>query len=60
LASDPDVVASTLGISKASVFKAYGLLEKYGYIKWERARGNERALGITGRIKIVLHEHADA
>jgi hypothetical protein len=56
LASDPDVITQDLGISKAAVFRAFGRLESLGYIEWERARGNERAQGVTGRVRIVIPE----
>jgi DNA-binding MarR family transcriptional regulator len=56
LASDPNVIAEDLGISKPSVFRAFGRLETNGYIQWDRAVGNERALGLTGRVRIVLPE----
>jgi hypothetical protein len=61
LASDPNVIAEALGVSRAAVFKSFIKLEAAGYIMWDRARrGDERAKGITGRVRLVLPNNAQA
>jgi hypothetical protein len=54
LASEPEVIAAALGVSKDSVYKAFRRLEACGYLAWDRARGNERAEGVTGRVRILV------
>lgn len=53
-ASDPEVIAEALGVTKSAVFKAFRRLEEYGYLAWDRARGNERATGVTGRVRLIV------
>jgi hypothetical protein len=45
-------VSAALGINRATVFRAYAILEVAGYIVWDRAVGIERARGVTGRLQI--------
>jgi hypothetical protein len=50
--TNPQDVANAVGINRATVFRAYAILEKAKYITWDRASGFEKAQGITGRIQI--------
>jgi DNA-binding transcriptional regulator YhcF (GntR family) len=50
--TNPQDVADAVGINRATVFRAYAILEKAKYITWVRANGFEKAQGITGRIQI--------
>lgn len=54
IASDPDFIATNLGVTKSAIFKSFRRLEEFGYLSWDRARGNERATGVTGRVRILL------
>jgi hypothetical protein len=60
ISTDPIEVAADLGLSRATVFRAYKALSDNGYIFWDRARGSERSQGVTGRIRLVLPKHASA
>lgn len=51
--TDPSYIANALGVSRGAAFKAFGVLDDLGYIEWDRASGNERKTGITGRIRIL-------
>jgi DNA-binding MarR family transcriptional regulator len=54
IASDPEFIAASLGVTKSAVFKSFRRLEEFGYLAWDRARGNERATGVTGRVRILI------
>jgi hypothetical protein len=55
LPSDPEYVSEMLGVTKAAVWRAYGLLDETGYISWHKAaRGAERTAGVTGRVRILV------
>jgi CRP-like cAMP-binding protein len=58
--TDPLEVAADLGLSRATVFRAYRALADGGYISWNRARGSERSQGVTGRVRIILPQDAVA
>jgi hypothetical protein len=50
-------VGAALNINRATVFRAYAMLEKAGYITWDRAVGIEKARGIMGRIQIKVPDN---
>ena len=56
--TDPDVLASRIGVTKASIFNAYGNLARCGYIDWKKAQGSKQAQGMTGRIRILVPSSA--
>jgi hypothetical protein len=58
--TDPEEIVATLGINRATVFRAYAALEEAGHIGWNRANGIERSRGVTGRVWIIVPDAADA
>jgi hypothetical protein len=55
IVTDPEYISRTLGVTKAAVFRAYGLLHDLGYVEWQKAAfGAERRTGVTGRIRILV------
>lgn len=54
IASDPEFISASLGVTKSAIFKSFRRLEDCGYLVWDRARGNERATGVTGRVRLLV------
>ena len=54
IASDPEFISTSLGVTKGAIFRAFSRLEECGYLVWDRAQGNERAIGVTGRVRLIV------
>jgi hypothetical protein len=54
MVTDPDIMSAKIGVTKNAIFNAYNALQDHGYIAWNKARGNERSRGITGRVRILV------
>lgn len=52
--ADPRNIASALGAGVTTVYKCLSALDHAGVIAWDRAEGQERYDGISGRIRLIL------
>jgi DNA-binding MarR family transcriptional regulator len=60
LPSNPIAISEALDISLSTVWKAFTRLEAAGYIQWDRALGADAKAGTSGRVRIILTDHATA
>jgi hypothetical protein len=52
--AEPKAVGRAIGLGESTVYKALMLLDRAGWIVWDRATTPEKFTGLSGRVRLVL------